>query len=269
MKTNTILDEIVAHKQQEVNLAKQEVSLSQLQARLPGDKTRGFLDALLRHKPSVIAEIKKASPSKGVIRAHFEPESIAKSYEVHGAACLSVLTDEHFFQGSTQALIGARSTTALPVLRKDFIVDPYQIYQTREMGADCLLLIVAILESTQLVDYHDLATELGLDVLVEVHNESELEIALQASPKLIGINNRDLRTFETNLAVTARLAKQIPESIHVVSESGINTPSDVESILREQVSSFLVGEAFMREKDPGEALEKLFGKTHSKVVGVK
>ena len=261
--SSTILDEIIAKKRSEVDSLKRKAPINSLEAdarEMP--VPRGFINALGDCDPAVIAEIKKASPSKGVIREEFDPSSIARSYECHGAACLSVLTDESFFQGSVAALLAARDETRLPVLRKDFIVDEYQIFETRVLPADCVLLIVAALERKQLASFHEIALELGLDVLVEVHNESELEQALLVKARLIGINNRDLKTFRTDLAVTERLAPHIPSPIQVVSESGIHARSDVDRLRACGVHAFLVGEAFMRAPNPGVAMSAIFNTGH-------
>ncbi|MYD44189.1 MAG: indole-3-glycerol phosphate synthase TrpC [Gammaproteobacteria bacterium] len=256
---STILDEIVAHKRLEIESLKRTTpmhelkSLSSVMAPL-----RGFGAALANKQPAVIAEIKKASPSKGVIRDVFEPREIAQSYAKHGAACMSVLTDERFFQGSTAALRDARNATHLPVLRKDFIVDEYQIYETRILPADCLLLILAILDAEELRGFYDLAVAVGLDVVVEVHNEVELDRALALDAQIIGINNRNLKTFETDLANTERLAAKIPSSTLVVSESGIHSRGDVERLRACGVHTYLVGEAFMKAPDPGAAMAEIF-----------
>ena len=262
MSDGTILDEIIAHKKNEVDALKRSVPLSSLRAMTQDmAETRGFSAALGDRKLAVIAEIKKASPSKGVIREDSDPIAIARSYEEHGAACLSVLTDERFFRGSSAALRAARNECRLPVLRKDFIVDEYLIYETRVLPADCLLLIVAVLDQAQLAAFHDIALGLGLDVLVEVHDEAELERALDVNARLIGINNRNLKTFGTDLAITERLVTQIPKTVRVVSESGIQTSKDVARLRACGVHAFLVGEAFMRENDPGRAMKWIFATT--------
>jgi indole-3-glycerol phosphate synthase len=206
----------------------------------------------------VIAEVKKASPSKGIIREHFVPREIARSYEDNGAACLSVLTDIAFFKGSDDYLKQVREEVSLPILRKDFVVDAYQIWESRLLGADCILLIVAILSDEQLADFHHLAKTLGMDVLIEVHDADELASALRVNPSLVGINNRNLHNFETSLATTISLLEHIPEGCTVVTESGIHTAADVALMRENKVSAFLVGEAFMRAEHPGQQLATLF-----------
>jgi indole-3-glycerol phosphate synthase len=224
---------------------------------------RGF-EASLRAKiaaggAGVIAEVKKASPSKGVLRADFHPAQIAQSYEAHGAACLSVLTDAQFFQGAPEYLQQARAACKLPVLRKDFMVDPYQVYQARAWGADCILLIVAALDHGLMAELEACAHALGMDVLVEVHDGAELDAALKLKTRLLGINNRNLRTFETTLQTTLDLLPRIPQDKLVVTESGILTPADVQRMRDADVHAFLVGEAFMRAPEPGVELARLFG----------
>ena len=223
---------------------------------------RGFIRAieqkLANKQAAVIAEAKKASPSKGIIRDPFDPAAIAQSYEQGGACCLSVLTDQDFFQGHEDYLISARAACSLPVIRKDFIVDPYQVVEARAIGADCILLIVSALEQPQLKKLADLAKEWRLDVLIEVHNHEELMRALDLDLKLIGINNRNLHNFETSLETTYQLLKDIPQDRIVVTESGIHQQEDVKAMQAHGVNSFLVGEAFMRAKDPGEKLKSLF-----------
>ena len=258
-----ILERIVATKRQEVANRKSNVSLAQLQGRLEQAlPVRGFVRAVRQRvearQPAVIAEIKKASPSKGVLRARFEPEEIAISYERAGAACLSVLTDESYFKGADAYLAQARKVTGLPVLRKDFTIDAYQVFEARCLGADCVLLIASILTTSQLRDLYELARGIGLDVLVEVHDQSELESVLGLHPEMIGINNRNLRTFETRLATTWDLLAHVPPDSIVVTESGIHTREDISSMTGRGVFSFLVGEAFMRADDPGEALQQMF-----------
>ena len=260
-----ILDRINAVKRDEVAAAQARVPLAALRAEAESraEPTRGFAQAL-RDKiaaghSGVIAEVKKASPSKGVLRADFRPADIARSYERHGAACLSVLTDAPHFQGSVEYLQQARAACALPVLRKDFMVDPYQVYEARAMGADCILLIVASLADGQMAELEDCALGLGLDVLVEVHDGAELERALRLKTPLVGINNRNLKTFEVTLDTTLGLLAQVPADRLLVTESGILGPDDVQRMRDAQVHAFLVGEAFMRAPDPGAALSALFG----------
>ncbi len=261
--TPTILTRILARKDAEVAERRQAVSEDEL-LRLAGLQSapRGFvaaLDARMRDgDPAVIAEVKKASPSKGVIREDFRPGEIAASYAAGGAACLSVLTDADFFQGHEDFLVEAREACALPVIRKDFITHGYQVSEARAIGADCILLIVAALDDAQLADLHRQATELGMDVLVEVHDAAELERALALDLSLVGINNRDLHTFETRLETTLDLLPRIPAGVTVVTESGIHSRDDVLRMREHDVHGFLVGEAFMREDDPGEALRRLF-----------
>ena len=215
-------------------------------------------EKLANNESAVIAEVKKASPSRGVIREHFVPSEIAKSYEQGGAACLSVLTDSEFFQGSTEYLIEARAACSLPVIRKDFIIDAYQLYEARAMGADCVLLIVAALSTEALNSLYDTAKSLDLDVLIEVHDAEELKTALPLGAELVGINNRNLRTFEQSLNNTIDLLDMIPDDRIVVTESGIHTVEDVQLMREHNVNSFLVGEAFMRADEPGSQLRKLF-----------
>ncbi|MGO3208120.1 MAG: indole-3-glycerol phosphate synthase TrpC [Halomonadaceae bacterium] len=259
----TILTRILARKEQEVAERRQAVSEADLLAL--GQKQsapRGFVNALdariAAGDPAVIAEVKKASPSKGIIREEFHPSDIAKSYAQGGAACLSVLTDADFFQGHEDYLIAAREVCALPVIRKDFITHGYQVCEARAIGADCILLIVAALGDAQLRDLNQQAIELGMDVLVEVHDADELERALALDLKLVGINNRNLHTFDTSLNTTLELLPRIPENVTVITESGIHTRDDVELMRDHNVNGFLVGEAFMRESDPGLALKRLF-----------
>jgi indole-3-glycerol phosphate synthase len=258
-----ILGTIVERKHQEVSSLRTQTPILELKARISEqDKPKSFVGALkkkiYRKQAAIIAEVKKASPSKGVIRKDFDPISIARSYERSGATCLSVLTDVHFFQGSDEYLELVRATSALPVLRKDFIVEAYQVYESRAIGADCILLIASVLDIEKLHEFYDLAMSLGLDVLVEVHNKAELDKALTLSPAMIGVNNRNLKTFEVNLNTTLDLLSLMPEEVVVVTESGIGKRADVEQMLSNDVYGFLVGEAFMREPDPGHALEFLF-----------
>ena len=258
-----VLDEILAVKREEVAAAKKLRPLAEIRAAaLAAAPTRDF-EGAMRAKiaqglPAVIAEVKKASPSKGVLRADFDPETIARSYAEHGAACLSVLTDERFFQGRAEYLALARNASGLPALRKDFIVDPYQVHEARALGADCILLIVAGLEQARMEELEALAHSLGMAVLVEVHDRAELDRALRLSTRLLGINNRNLRTFETTLATTLGLLPEVPADRLVVTESGIRTREDVIGMRAEGVDAFLVGEAFMRAPSPGKALEELF-----------
>lgn len=259
-----ILNKILATKQQEIAKSKAAISLEQLQKQAeaqgdPRDFVGNIFAKVSANKPAVIAEIKKASPSKGVIREDFNPAEIAKSYEKGGAACLSVLTDVEYFQGSAEYLKQARKACKLPVLRKDFMIDPYQVFEARAMGADCILLIVAALELNQMRALEQLAHDLGMAVLVEVHDADELNMALQLDTPLIGINNRNLRTFEVTLQTTLDLLKVLPEDRFVVTESGIFTPEDVKLMQDHDVHAFLVGEAFMRQPDPGAELARVFG----------
>lgn len=265
--TPTILKKIIQRKYEEIRQRSHHVSILDLQAKIDaqvGTATdpRGFVNALERTiangRSAVIAEAKKASPSKGVIREHFDPAAIAKSYERAGASCLSVLTDVDFFMGSDLNLQRAREACHLPVIRKDFIVDPYQIYEARVLGADCILLIVAALSDSQLNQFAELTQSLGMDVLIEVHGAEELQRALPLNTRLIGINNRDLHSFEVSLSNTFDLLDKIPDDRIVITESGINTPEDVASMRAQGVHSFLVGESFMRADDPGEKLKALF-----------
>ena len=255
-----ILAEIVAHKRAEVASRRAVRPLTDVRrAAEAAPGARGFADAIRTSDPAVIAEIKRASPSEGVIRGEFDPADIAISYEGAGAACLSVLTDERYFLGCDRHLEAARRVTRLPALRKDFIVDPYQVYESRALGADCLLLIAAALRDGQLGDLARLGDEVGLDVLVEVHDRPELQAALDLGAKLVGINNRDLATFTTRLDTTIDLLGAVPNDVTVVTESGIHTPGDVRRLRDAGVHAFLVGTAFMRDPDPGKALQRLFG----------
>jgi len=263
-----ILDKIVATKKIEIahNLKKislgnqRDIAQSSNQDSLL--KPRGFIRAIENKisagKAGVITEIKKASPSKGVLRENFQPAEIAQSYEKHGAACLSVLTDVDYFQGCNAYLQEARASCSIPVLRKDFTIDPYQIYEARAIGADAILLIVACLELNQMKELEACAHELGLDVLVEVHNAPELEQALELKTQLLGINNRNLKTFEVTLQTTLSLLPMVPKDKILVTESGILGSADVQLMRDKQINAFLVGEAFMRASDPGVALSELF-----------
>jgi len=258
-----ILNKILAVKRAEVAAAMVSKPLAQVRAEAEAQTpTRDFVGAI-RNKiaagqAAVIAEIKKASPSKGVIRADFRPAEIAADYAAHGAACLSVLTDRQFFQGAPEFLQAARANCSLPVLRKDFLVDPYQVYEARAMGADAILLIAAALDLPTMRDFEAIAASLGLAVLVEVHDGDELELALQLKTPLLGINNRNLRTFEVSLQNTLDLLPRIPVERIVVTESGILAAEDVALMRHQDVNAFLVGEAFMRAGRPGAALSRLF-----------
>ncbi len=259
-----ILKKILARKSEEIAERRAKISIDQLRRRAEAaDKPRGFVKALqakiAQGQAAVIAEIKKASPSKGVLREQFRPAEIARSYAAGGAACLSVLTDRDFFQGSEEFLQQARAACDLPVIRKDFLVDPYQVVEARAIGADCILLIAAALDDSTLAELAGLAGELGMDVLVEVHDADELHRALQLDLKLLGINNRNLRTFEVSLQTTLGLLWQIPDDRIVVTESGILVPDDVALMQEHGVHAFLVGEAFMKAEEPGEKLRELFG----------
>ncbi|WP_428502930.1 indole-3-glycerol phosphate synthase TrpC [Roseateles sp.] len=261
-----ILRRIVAVKHEELALLRRQRSLVSLREEAESAERRADLrdfEAALRAqiaagRSAVIAEIKKASPSKGVLRAHFEPAAIAQSYARHGAACLSVLTDAQFFQGSVAYLQQARAACALPVLRKDFMVDEYQVFEARAMGADCILLIAACLDDAQMADLEAVAQSLGLAVLVEVHDGAELDRALRLKTPLVGINNRNLRSFEVTLDTTLGLLERVPAERLLVTESGILAAADVQTMRAANVHAFLVGEAFMRAPDPGEALAALF-----------
>ena len=259
-----ILEKIVAVKHQEVAAALARKPLAAMRADAESRVlTRDFVGAM-RAKiaaglPAVIAEVKKASPSKGVLRADFIPADIAQSYAEHGAACLSVLTDQQFFQGSIDCLKQARASCDLPVLRKDFMVDPYQVYEARAMGADCILLIAACLDDAQMQGLEALALSLDMAVLVEVHDGAELQRALKLKTPLLGINNRNLKTFDVSLSTTLGLLKDVPASHLLVTESGISTAADVQRMRAAGVHAFLVGEVFMRADEPGQALAELFG----------
>jgi len=261
--TPDILKKIIHRKAEELVDRMARVSLQEQSERArEASAVRDFVNhinqAIAAGRPAVIAEIKKASPSKGVMRENFQPAEIAVSFEQGGACCLSVLTDIDFFQGSDAYLQQARQACSLPVLRKDFIIDPYQVYEARAIGADCILLIVAALGDAQLKELANLATHLGMDVLVEVHDAEELERSLLLNLPLVGINNRDLRTFKTTLDTTLSLLPHIPKDRIVVTESGIHTPADVKEMQAHHVNAFLVGEAFMKAEQPGEKLRELF-----------
>ena len=258
-----ILKRIIKRKYEEVDERSAHVSIEMLSEKAQqADAVRGFCKAmdakLAAGQAAVIAEVKKASPSKGVMRDPFIPADIARSYELGGAACLSVLTDVDFFQGSESALVAARQACSLPVIRKDFIVDPYQVVEARAMGADCILLIAAALNDDRMQALYEQAISLGMDVLVEVHDAVELQRSLSLSPMLLGINNRDLRTFDVSLDTTLALLESIPSGTNVVTESGILNKADVLRMRDANVHSFLVGEAFMRADEPGVALQALF-----------
>lgn len=258
-----ILHRILAAKHEEVKAARAELPEPEIEARAraaaaPRDFVAALTAGIAAGRPAVIAEIKRASPSRGLLRAQFDAKAIAASYERGGAACLSVLTDRQYFQGAPEHLVDARAACALPVLRKDFIVDAYQVHEARAMGADCILLIAAALAGAQMREFESLAHALGMAVLVEAHDGAELEAALELATPLVGINNRDLRSFETRLETTLDLLPRIPPGRVVVTESGILAPADVERMRSHGVRAFLVGEAFMRAPDPGAALKNLF-----------
>ncbi len=266
-KVPTVLTRIIDRKFEEIAERSAVVSIEDLKAQIEAQKgtatdPRGFVAsmqrALAEGRSAVIAEVKKASPSKGVLREDFQPAEIALSYQQGGASCLSVLTDVDFFQGSTEYLQQARAACALPIIRKDFIVDEYQVYEARAMGADCILLIVSALEDAKMAELNDLAVSLGMDVLIEVHDADELQRSLPLGNTLVGINNRNLHTFDVTLQATIDLLDQIPEDRIVVTESGILAPEDVALMRQHQVNSFLVGEAFMRADNPGQRLAELF-----------
>lgn len=261
--TADILDSIIRHKVVETAERASRVSLEELRARIKGAApVRGFHNALEQSiaagRAGIIAEIKRASPSKGLIREHFDPEDIARSYAGAGASCLSVLTDSRFFQGSDRDLQQARAACELPVLRKDFVIDAYQVWESRSIGADCVLLIVAALTDTQLVELSELAQQLGMDVLVEVHDAHELGRALELNLPMIGINNRNLKDFHTTLDTTVELLSLVPADRLVITESGIHTAADVRRMRKNEVNGFLVGEACMRVNDPGRKIRELF-----------
>ena len=261
--TPDILKKILARKSEEIGVRKSKIPEQEFKDRA-GDcpPTRGFSMAIEKSisegKAAVIAEIKKASPSKGIICENFDPEAIARSYKNAGASCLSVLTDVYFFQGSDEYMQSARAACTLPVLRKDFMIDPYQIYESRVLGADCILIIVSALSDIQMMDLVGTAEEIGLDILVEVHNREELERGLMLRTPLIGINNRNLHTFETSIDTTIGLLPDVSHDRTVISESGIHTIEHVKTMRKHGVDGFLVGEAFMSAEDPGEQLRELF-----------
>ena len=255
------LNKIIEKTRETVKKSSSYRSISSLEEDFEKYKKRGFIESiskkLSKEGTAIIAEIKKASPSKGLIRQNFEPKKIAEDYEANGATSLSILTDEPFFQGKLEYLDMVRNSCSLPILRKDFMIDPYQIYETKASGGDCILLIVAALDLEQLKDFSQLAEELNLDVLIEVHSEEELNIALSIDPKLVGINNRDLTTFEVNKNLAIELAKNISKEVIVVSESGISSREDILSSKEHGIHTFLIGESFMRETSPGEALREI------------
>ena len=248
----SVLERILEVKRREVSAAKARLANPK-----PGAPVRDFVAALRKRRPAVIAEIKKASPSRGVLRADFDPAAIARSYEESGAACMSVLTDKQFFQGDPEHLKAARAACALPALRKDFVIDPWQVHESRMLGADCILLIAACLSREEMLDLERVAHSLGMAVLVEVHDGDELEKAAALKTPLLGVNNRNLRTFEVSLETTLRMLPRIPAGRVVVTESGIVARGDVRRMRDAGVHAFLVGEAFMRADDPGEALAQL------------
>ncbi len=261
MHTPTILKKIILRKLEEIQEGCEKISLREMKQKammMTTTPTKGFADALQAKldagQSGVIAEIKKASPSKGVLRENFDPVAIAQSYEQHGAACLSVLTDRDFFQGSNEYLMAVREAVDLPIIRKDFIVDDYQVYEARVIGADCILLIAAAIGDAQMYELSETALQLGMDVLIEVHNEEELERALQMPLPMIGINNRDLHSFDVSLNTTLKMLDKIPEDRIVVTESRIHSPEDVALMRQHHVNTFLVGEAFMRADEPGQNL---------------
>lgn len=266
-----ILEKIVSHKRQEVAAARRRVPFATLRAHAEGSRgsTRNFAQSIRSRvaigQSAVIAEIKKASPSRGLLRTEFDPVRIAHSYECAGAACLSVLTDTPFFRGCAEDLQAARAACSLPVLRKDFLVDPYQVYEARAMGADCILLIAACLDDGLLHEMEDIAHGLGMTVLPEVHDRAELERALDLRTPLIGINNRDLRTFDVSLTVTLDMLAQVPPGKTVVTESGISSSGDVRLMREAGVNAFLVGEAMLAFDEPGQGLNEIFGSNISQV----
>ena len=255
------LNKIIETTKETVKKSSSYRPVSSLEEDFEKYKKRGFIEAIStkvsKEETAIIAEIKKASPSKGIIRKDFEPKKIAEDYETNGATSLSILTDEPFFQGKLEYLDIVRNTCTLPVLRKDFMIDPYQIYETKASGGDCILLIVAALDLAQLNDFSQLAVELNLDVLIEVHSEDELNIALSVDPRLVGINNRDLTSFKVDKNLAKELAKQISNDVMLVSESGISSKEDILSSKEQGIHAFLIGESFMRKPSPGEALREI------------
>ena len=258
------LDKIIETTRETLKKSSSYRSITSLEEDFEKYQKRGFIEAISKkvssQETAIIAEIKKASPSKGLIREDFEPKKIAEDYEANGATSLSVLTDEPFFQGKLEYLDMVRNSCSLPILRKDFMIDPYQIYETKASGGDCILLIVAALDLAQLKDFSQLAKELNLDVLIEVHSDEELNKALTIDPKLVGINNRDLTTFEVDKNLALKLAKEISKDVIVVSESGIGSKEDILSAKEQGIHAFLIGESFMREPSPGKALKDILAK---------
>lgn len=262
-KTPDILKKIVSRKQEEIAESINRVPIERMiELAANADSPRGFYNALnskvLKCQSGIIAEIKKASPSKGVLRENFDPVEIAQSYESGGATCLSILTDRDFFQGDPQYLIKARAAVSIPVIRKDFIIHPYQVYESRAIGADCILLIASCLEDDELMNLSSIATSLGMDTLVEVHDSEELHRALKLDLPLLGINNRNLRNFEVSLQTTIDLISEIGDDKLIITESGIKTKLDVDLMHQHNVFGFLIGEAFMRDSNPGQKLKELF-----------
>lgn len=262
MAVPSILQRILQRKSEEIAAGKSITSMTELAAKVrdcePPRRFENGLRLAFAKGPAIIAEIKRASPSAGLIREDFKPGEIARSYQSAGAACVSVLTDRDFFQGNAGFLHEARAESSLPVLRKDFMIDPWQILESRVMGADCILLIAAALEQAKMQELLELAKETGMDVLVEVHDEVEMERALRLDHDLIGVNNRNLNTFETSLATSERLKRMLADEQLLVTESGIRTAADVKRMQGSGINTFLVGEAFMRERDPGDALKRMF-----------